>query len=162
RRGAPLECQGEAGSARARASRSSTSPPRYALPVFLHRVARCAVGDALGVLDVRVGPHERNEHLRGRVAFVAVAVAVVASACDGPRGPEARGVTASPQAPGRDDRERRDQAAALMLRFAERTGLTSARAERRYLWTDAFAVCNFLGLARATGEARYTELALRL
>ncbi|HKA87042.1 MAG TPA: hypothetical protein VKE22_05215 [Haliangiales bacterium] len=100
--------------------------------------------------------------MRGRVAFVAVAVAVVASACDGPRGPEARGVTASPQAPGRDDRERRDQAAALMLRFAERTGLTSARAERRYLWTDAFAVCNFLGLARATGEARYTELALRL
>jgi hypothetical protein len=49
-----------------------------------------------------------------------------------------------------------------MIRFAERTGLTSAERERRYLWTDAFAVCNFLGLARATGDARYAELALRL
>jgi hypothetical protein len=46
--------------------------------------------------------------------------------------------------------------------FAERTGLTSARPQQRYLWTDAFAVCNFLGLARATGEERYRELALRL
>jgi hypothetical protein len=60
------------------------------------------------------------------------------------------------------DRERTEQAAALMMRFAERTGLTSVRAERRYLWTDAFAVGNFLGLARATGDPRYTELALRL
>ena len=50
----------------------------------------------------------------------------------------------------------------LMLRFAERTGLTSDRPPQRYLWTDAFAVCNFLGLARATGEPRYNELALRL
>jgi hypothetical protein len=30
------------------------------------------------------------------------------------------------------------------------------------LWTDAFAVRNFLGMARATAEQRYTELALRL
>jgi hypothetical protein len=30
------------------------------------------------------------------------------------------------------------------------------------LWTDAFAVCNFLGLARGTGETRYTVLALEL
>jgi hypothetical protein len=49
-----------------------------------------------------------------------------------------------------------------MMRFAERTGLASERPPRRYLWTDAFAVCNFLGLARLTGEGRYTELALRL
>ena len=49
-----------------------------------------------------------------------------------------------------------------MLRFAERTGLTSAQPPRRYLWTDAFAVCNFLGLARATGDGRHVELALRL
>lgn len=54
------------------------------------------------------------------------------------------------------------EAVALMLSFAERTGLTSERSPQRYLWTDAFAVCNFLGLARATGEARYAELALRL
>ena len=46
--------------------------------------------------------------------------------------------------------------------FAERTGLTAARPPQRYLWTDAFAVCNFLGLAHATGEPRYTELALQL
>lgn len=54
------------------------------------------------------------------------------------------------------------EATALMLGFAQRTGLDSNRPRRRYLWTDAFAVCNFLGLARATGEQRYTELALRL
>jgi hypothetical protein len=32
----------------------------------------------------------------------------------------------------------------LMASFAERTGLTGATAQRRYLWTDAFAVCNFI------------------
>lgn len=50
----------------------------------------------------------------------------------------------------------------LMTRFAERTGLTGEREPRRYLWTDAFAVCNFLGLGRSTGESRYRDLALRL
>ena len=39
-------------------------------------------------------------------------------------------------------------ALALMEQYATRTGLTGARASRRYLWTDAFAVCNFLGLGR--------------
>ncbi|HEX7842010.1 MAG TPA: hypothetical protein VF469_31280 [Kofleriaceae bacterium] len=57
-------------------------------------------------------------------------------------------------------------AAELMNGFAARTGLTTAASAaapaRRYLWTDAFAVCNFLGLARATGDAGYTELARRL
>jgi hypothetical protein len=55
-----------------------------------------------------------------------------------------------------------EQAKELMLRFAERTGVTSGSASQRYLWTDAFAVCNFLGLAQETGEQRYTELALLL
>ncbi|HTO07777.1 MAG TPA: hypothetical protein VMR86_12065 [Myxococcota bacterium] len=55
-----------------------------------------------------------------------------------------------------------ETAAALMRSFAERTGLEPERPERRYLWTDAFAVCNFLGLARATREQRYMDLALRL
>ncbi len=55
-----------------------------------------------------------------------------------------------------------EEAAEIMMRFAERTGLGSERPPRRYLWTDAFAVCNFLGLAQATGDDRYTELALRL
>ncbi len=50
----------------------------------------------------------------------------------------------------------------LMDEFAERTGLTSDRRRQRYLWTDAFAVCNFLGLARSTGEQRHLELALQL
>lgn len=43
-----------------------------------------------------------------------------------------------------------EQARALMTRFVERTGDT-----RRYLWTDAFAVCNFIGF----GE---DELALKM
>jgi hypothetical protein len=53
-------------------------------------------------------------------------------------------------------------AARLMAAFAERTGLESARPSRRYLWTDAFAVCNFLALRQATGLSTYEELALRL
>ncbi len=57
---------------------------------------------------------------------------------------------------------RTTEAIALMLSFAGGTGLDSDRPQRRYLWTDAFAVCNFLGLARATGEQRFRELALRL
>jgi hypothetical protein len=55
-----------------------------------------------------------------------------------------------------------NEAVALMQDFAERTGLATGYPQRRYLWTDAFAVCNFLGLAKATTEPRYTELALRL
>jgi hypothetical protein len=57
---------------------------------------------------------------------------------------------------------RTQEAIALMSNFAERTGLASGGTQQRYLWTDAFAVCNFLGLARATGDERYTALALRL
>ena len=49
----------------------------------------------------------------------------------------------------------------LMERFASRTGLPGGP-QRRYLWTDAFAVCNFLALARATGDARWADLARRL
>jgi hypothetical protein len=50
----------------------------------------------------------------------------------------------------------------VMTRFADRTGVTGVRPPRRYLWTDAFAVCNFLELSRVTGEGRYRELALAL
>jgi hypothetical protein len=50
----------------------------------------------------------------------------------------------------------------LMDDFARATGLDGDAPIRRYLWTDAFAVCNFLGLHRATGEGRYLDLALRL
>ena len=57
---------------------------------------------------------------------------------------------------------RAQRAMQLMERFAERTGLLSHEAGHRYLWTDAFAVCNFLSLAQAAGEPRYTALAGRL
>ena len=53
-------------------------------------------------------------------------------------------------------------ALAIMNRFAERTGINSGRAPRRYLWTDAFAVCNFLGLARATGDVKLRDTAIAL
>ena len=55
-----------------------------------------------------------------------------------------------------------EEAITLMNHFAERTGLTTQRPPRRYLWTDAFAVCNYLGLARNTGEHAYKERALQL
>jgi len=46
-----------------------------------------------------------------------------------------------------------EEATSLMLGFAERTGLIGDGPQQRYLWTDAFAVCNFLALAGATGKA---------
>ncbi len=48
-------------------------------------------------------------------------------------------------------------AAGLMTAFGERTGLTSGAPPRRYLWTDAFAVCNYLGLHRRTGAGRWRD-----
>ena len=60
-------------------------------------------------------------------------------------------------------RDSRTQSAIeLMGGFAERTGITSDRPQQRYLWTDSFAVCNFIGLSRATGDEQYQRLALRL
>ncbi|GBE52599.1 hypothetical protein BMS3Bbin14_01073 [bacterium BMS3Bbin14] len=51
----------------------------------------------------------------------------------------------------------------LMLEFAEITGLFPATSSpKRYLWTDAFGVCNFLELYRQTGEDRYLDLAVAL
>ncbi len=55
-----------------------------------------------------------------------------------------------------------DEACLLMEAFAERTGLGSERAPHRYLWTDAFAVCNDLALWRATRAAGHRERALQL
>ena len=50
-----------------------------------------------------------------------------------------------------------------MTGFAERTGLIfSTRPPRRYLWTDAFAVCNYLELYRQTGKQHYQQDAKRL
>ncbi len=50
-----------------------------------------------------------------------------------------------------------------MIEFADLTGLLSNRkAQRRYLWTDAFAVCNFLGLYQQSSDNTYKDLALHL
>jgi hypothetical protein len=51
----------------------------------------------------------------------------------------------------------------IMSDFADSTGLSdTSREPRRYLWTDAFAVCNYLQLYRQTGEEKYMQLALKL
>jgi len=47
----------------------------------------------------------------------------------------------------------------LMEQFAEETGISGKAKPRRYLWTDAFAVCNFLGLFRHTGNERFLAFA---
>src|SRR3712207_3113211 len=54
------------------------------------------------------------------------------------------------------------EAISLMSDFAERTGLTSDAEAQRYLWTDAFALYNFLELYRETGDERYRALAVDL
>jgi hypothetical protein len=56
------------------------------------------------------------------------------------------------------------RAAKIMLDFARLTGLEPAGAHppKRYLWTDAFAVCNLLGLHRLTRDETFLHLALRL
>jgi hypothetical protein len=68
-------------------------------------------------------------------------------------------------------REKERIATALMEKFARRTGLadSSHTKQIRYLWTDAFAVCNYLGLARSCvtqgderGRIQFENLALQL
>ncbi len=56
-----------------------------------------------------------------------------------------------------------NQAELLMLDFAIRTGIdTDQHPEKRYLWTDAFAVFNFLSLHRITGDESHLHRAVRL
>jgi hypothetical protein len=52
----------------------------------------------------------------------------------------------------------------IMIEFAGQTGLLPNLKvpPRRYLWTDAFAVCNFLGVYSKTGDEKYKEFAMRL
>jgi hypothetical protein len=51
----------------------------------------------------------------------------------------------------------------IMRDFARITGLDPPGAvPKRYLWTDAFAVCNYLGLWRQTGDGSLRDLGLRL
>ena len=50
-----------------------------------------------------------------------------------------------------------------MRAYARRTGLADdSIAPKRYLWTDAHAVCTFLGLYRATDDEEFRRLALAL
>ena len=59
--------------------------------------------------------------------------------------------------------ERQSTVREIMTEFARETGLSPAlKSPRRYLWTDAFGVCNFLGLYHQTGEETYLNLALQL
>jgi hypothetical protein len=62
---------------------------------------------------------------------------------------------------------KRQAAMELMNRFASRTGLLRSYDDslsHRYLWTDSFAVCNFLGFAATEDQRRdgYEVLALDL
>ena len=51
----------------------------------------------------------------------------------------------------------------IMIEFARMSGLLPAGSSpQRYLWTDAFAVCNFLDLYRQTRNEHYKHLALLL
>ncbi len=52
----------------------------------------------------------------------------------------------------------------LMVEFAKQTGLTpdGGSGQRRYLWTDAFAVSDFLELYRQSGDDHFKFLALLL
>jgi len=51
----------------------------------------------------------------------------------------------------------------IMNAFADTTGLSNvSHNQRRYLWTDAFAVCNYLELYRQTDKQEYMQLALKL
>ncbi len=59
--------------------------------------------------------------------------------------------------------ERAAKAARLMSQFARRTGLASpGQDQQRYLWTDAFAVCNFLELFQRTGDPDHRRSATQL
>jgi len=49
----------------------------------------------------------------------------------------------------------------IMIEFAKMTGLLPETSlPKRYLWTDAYAVCNFLGLYRKTNDEQYRRFAL--
>lgn len=56
----------------------------------------------------------------------------------------------------------KDRVREIMTEFARLTGLSEGQTPKRYLWTNAFAVCNFLELYRQTGDDKYRQLVLRL
>ena len=51
----------------------------------------------------------------------------------------------------------------IMTEFARLTGLSPASSDpQRYLWTDAFSVCNFLGLYQEAGGKEFKDRAIQL
>lgn len=50
----------------------------------------------------------------------------------------------------------------LMMEYAASTGLSGTSPPRRYLWTDAFAVCNYLGIYQQTGHREFLDHAIKL
>ena len=55
------------------------------------------------------------------------------------------------------------EVSAIMLDYAAITGLSPlGKTPRRYLWTDAFALCNLLELFRQTNDRRWQDLAVQL
>ena len=62
-----------------------------------------------------------------------------------------------------DKNESAEHVERVMIDFACLTGLEPVTPHPiRYLWTDAFAVCNYLELYRSTKEDSYLDLAVRL
>ncbi len=55
-----------------------------------------------------------------------------------------------------------EMAQKLMIDFAKNTGLRGEHEQRRYLWTDAFAVCNFIQLYNDTQDKEFETLAIDL
>jgi hypothetical protein len=55
-----------------------------------------------------------------------------------------------------------ESALALMEGYKNRTGSTADQCQVRYLWTDAFAVCNYLSLSRRVSEGDFEQHACRL
>lgn len=56
-----------------------------------------------------------------------------------------------------------DSVKEIMLDFASITGLSPpSHNPKRYLWTDAFAVCNYLELHKQTNDKNFLNLALKL
>lgn len=50
----------------------------------------------------------------------------------------------------------------IMMDFANRTGILGVEKPKRYLWTDAFAVCNFIALYKFTKDKNFLDIALKL
>ncbi len=59
--------------------------------------------------------------------------------------------------------DRFELAAFFMKKFAKESGLTKENLpQKRYLWTDAFGVCNFISLYKKSKDTNYLNLALEL